>query len=86
MVSRREALKAFAGCLAALGLPVGIPTPTQPLKIVNDYGPGECFIPEMWAQEHLRILEENMVVGTIAHRDFERQTMNTRLKRRRRTT
>lgn len=30
----------------------------------------EAFIPEIWARESLAILEENMVVGQIIHRDF----------------
>jgi hypothetical protein len=28
------------------------------------------FIPEMWANESLKILEENMVMGNLVHRDF----------------
>lgn len=29
------------------------------------------FIPELWAQEGLAVLEENMVIGQLIHRDFE---------------
>lgn len=29
------------------------------------------FIPELWAQEGLAVLEENMVIGQLVHRDFE---------------
>jgi len=29
------------------------------------------FIPELWAQEGLAILEENMVIANLVHRDFE---------------
>lgn len=29
------------------------------------------FIPELWAQEGLAVLEENMVIGGLVHRDFE---------------
>ena len=29
------------------------------------------FVPEKWAQESLEILEENMAIGEIVHRDFE---------------
>jgi len=42
------------------------------------------FIPELWAQEGLAILEENMVATNLVHRDFENQlqaygdTVNTR--------
>lgn len=31
------------------------------------------YIPELWAQESLAILEENMVIGNLVHRDFEDQ-------------
>jgi len=31
----------------------------------------EAWNPELWAQESLVILEENMVVGNLVHRDFE---------------
>ena len=31
----------------------------------------DAFIPEQWAQEGLVILEENMVVANLVHRDFE---------------
>jgi hypothetical protein len=31
----------------------------------------DAFIPEIWAQESLYILEENMVVANMVHRDFE---------------
>lgn len=68
MLNRRTALKAFVGCIAAIGLPVG--TTTAEFKIVNDYGP--C-VPELWARESLKILEENMVVGNLVHKDFEQQ-------------
>jgi hypothetical protein len=31
----------------------------------------DAFVPELWAQESLAILEENMVIGNMVHRDFE---------------
>ena len=31
----------------------------------------DAFIPELWAQEGLAILEENMVIANLVHRDFE---------------
>ena len=31
----------------------------------------DAFIPEMWANEGLAILEENMVIANLVHRDFE---------------
>ena len=31
----------------------------------------DAFNPELWAQESLAILEENMVIGRLVHRDFE---------------
>lgn len=33
----------------------------------------DALIPEMWAQETLAILEENMVLANIVHRDFENE-------------
>jgi len=44
----------------------------------------DAFYPELWAQESLAILEENMVIGMLVHRDFENtlarfgDTVNTR--------
>jgi hypothetical protein len=44
----------------------------------------DAYIPEMWANESIAILEENMVVGNLVHRDFEPiiasygDTVNTR--------
>lgn len=44
----------------------------------------QAFIPELWAQEGLAILEENMVMANLVHRDFENEiaiygeTVNTR--------
>ena len=33
----------------------------------------DAFIPEMWANESLVILEESMVMCNLVHRDFENQ-------------
>jgi hypothetical protein len=44
----------------------------------------DAFVPEIWAQESLMILENNMILGNLVHRDFENQiasfgdTVNTR--------
>src|SRR5581483_11334904 len=44
----------------------------------------QAFIPQLWAQESLAILEENMVAAQLVHRDFEEtvaqfgDTVNTR--------
>jgi hypothetical protein len=44
----------------------------------------DAWVPEVWAQESLAILEENMVIGNLIHRDFSSQvqsfgdTVNTR--------
>jgi hypothetical protein len=35
--------------------------------------PTDAFIPEFWSQESLGILEESMLLATIAHKDFEGQ-------------
>lgn len=31
----------------------------------------DAFIPELWAQESLAILEENIVAAALVHRDFQ---------------
>jgi hypothetical protein len=31
----------------------------------------DCYIPELWAQESVQLLNENMIVGGLVHRDFE---------------
>jgi hypothetical protein len=36
----------------------------------------DALIPELWAQESLAILEENMVIALLVHRDFENQIAN----------
>jgi len=36
----------------------------------------DAFIPEHWAQEGLAILEENMVIANLVHRDFEDEVKN----------
>lgn len=44
----------------------------------------DAYVPELWAQESLMILEANMVLGNMVHRDFENviaqygDTVNTR--------
>lgn len=56
----------------------------DPLKIKYSVPkPQEVFIPELWAREGLAILEENMVMSRLMHRDFGdavhycRDTVNT---------
>lgn len=36
----------------------------------------DAFVPELWAQEGLLLLENNMVAGNLVHRDFENQIAN----------
>lgn len=36
----------------------------------------DAFIPELWAREGLAILEENMVMANLVHRDFEMEVAN----------
>jgi len=50
----------FASMLAAISYPA----------FAND---NDAFIPEIWAQESLMILENNMVAANLVHRDFENQ-------------
>jgi len=52
---------------------------------VNDFDTAaRAWVPEVWAQETLAILEENMVIGLLVHTDFEDEiksfgdTVNTR--------
>ena len=52
---------------------------------VNDFDTADrAWVPEIWAQETLAILEENMVIGQLVHTDFEDEfksfgdTVNTR--------
>jgi hypothetical protein len=33
----------------------------------------DAYVPELWAQEGLAILEENMVMANLVHRDFENE-------------
>lgn len=39
--------------------------------VSNFANDNDAFIPEIWAQEGLAILEENMVAANLVHRDFE---------------
>ena len=36
----------------------------------------DALVPELWAQESLAVLEENMVAGLLVHRDFEDEIAN----------
>jgi len=36
----------------------------------------DAFVPELWAQEGLMLLENNMVAGNLVHRDFENNIAN----------
>lgn len=46
--------------------------PTTPYVVAYD-NTIDPFIPEIWAQESLAILEENMIAGALVHRDFENE-------------
>lgn len=55
------------------------------VTFVNDFDTDErAWNPEIWAQETLALLEENMVIGRLVHTDFENEiasfgdTVNTR--------
>jgi len=54
----------FYGLMALIRVPV----------FVNDLE--DAFTPEVWAQEGLMLLENNMVAGNLVHRDFENQIAN----------
>ena len=47
------------------------------MPLVNSFSnDNDAFIPEIWAQEGLVILEENMVAANLVHRDFEDEIKN----------
>ncbi len=50
-------------------------TETAPKLVehANSYHEDDPWVPENWAREGLAILEENMVVGALVHRDFQSQ-------------
>lgn len=60
---------------------LGLLAVIREMSFVND---NDAFIPEVWAQESLMILENNLVAANLVHRDFENQisqfgdTVNTR--------
>src|SRR5436190_12374091 len=44
------------------------------LAVINCFAnDNDAFIPEVWAQEGLVILEENMVAANLVHRDFQNE-------------
>lgn len=40
------------------------------LRYAND---NDAYVPEMWAQESLMVLEENLIAANLVHRDFENE-------------
>ena len=45
---------------------------TEPVAYANDFDTdSRAFVPEIWAQESLMVLDENMVAGNLVHRDFQ---------------
>jgi hypothetical protein len=48
-------------------------TPAAVALYAND---NNAFIPELWAMEGLHILEENMVMASLVHRDFSNEIAN----------
>ena len=78
-MNRRDVLKGLFGAGAAAVLPwpiaaavanaTDVALPFIPAtKAVAD---GDSFIPELWAQEALTILNENLVIGNLIHRDLD---------------
>ena len=45
----------------------------SPAVIVSYDNDNTAFIPELWASEGLAILQENMVIANLVHRDFENE-------------
>lgn len=73
MMQRRSFLGSVAALLSAPLL--GLKMPAKPVRklVVKSTSP---FIPELWAKESLKLLQENMVMSDLVHRDFE-STINT---------
>ncbi len=46
------------------------------LLLVAYANDNDAFIPEVWAQESLMILENNMIAANLVHRDFENEIAN----------
>jgi len=45
----------------------------SPAVVVSYDNDNTAFIPELWASEGLAILQENMVIANLVHRDFENE-------------
>lgn len=76
MQSRRGFLGQVGAALGALGtmgfsdfatMTTVAPVPVVPVPVVP---PMESHVPELWAKEALRTLEENMVMSSLVRRDF----------------
>jgi hypothetical protein len=74
-MKRRSFLRVIGAAASAMVLPLpllGGSTPTvavvaAPAVVAN---PHDYLVPEFWARESLKILEQNMAVSELVHRDF----------------
>jgi len=70
MISRRLFLGRVGAAIAAMtAVPFALPAIERQV-VVAAKPVMDAFIPELWARESLAILEENMVLGNLVHRDF----------------
>lgn len=69
-MNRRNLLKLFGIGLPAIAIGnkiLGIQSTLALSPTVID----DAFIPEIWAQESLTVLQENMICGSLVHHDYE---------------
>lgn len=75
-MQRRRFLQVAAAVLGLAVTPgtgVAAPEATAPVAITVKSSGTEAFIPKLWASESLRILEENIAISKLVHRDFKDQ-------------
>ena len=61
---------AVVGLVATPGIP-SVAAPAAPVAAVVKSTGQDLFVPELWAAESLKILEENLAISKLVHRDFE---------------
>ena len=75
-MQRRNFLKVFGAAATLLGIPGGAATlAAAPVAAAAPAAAAtsssmSAMIPEMWAKESLRILQERTVVANLVHKDF----------------
>ena len=71
-VQRRSFLRVIGAAAATVALPLTAFSGSTPITVAVATAPivGNKTIPEFWAAESLRILQDNMLVSQLVHRDF----------------